>query len=49
MQITADFVTTGPIEIRMKTEVPPALLQEDGDDLLLDQDNTAKLLLETDQ
>ena len=49
VQITADFVTTGPIQIRMKIEVPPALLQEDGDDLLLDQDNTAKLLLETDQ
>ena len=49
VQITADFVTTGPIQIKMEIEVPPALLQEGGDDLLLDQDNTAKLLLETDQ
>lgn len=46
VQITADFVTTGPIQIKMNIEVPPALLQEGGDDLLLDQDSTAKLLLE---
>ena len=44
-----DFVTTGLIQIRMKIEVPDSLLQEGGDDLLLDQDGTAKLLLETDQ
>ena len=49
VQITADFVTTGLIQIRMKIETPDSLLQEGGDDLLLDQDNTAKLLLETDQ
>ena len=49
VQITADFVTTGAIEIRMNLEVPDDLVQEDGSVLRLDQDAAAKLLLETDQ
>lgn len=49
VQITADFVTTGSIQIRMNLITPDALLQEGGDDILLDQDSGAKLLLETDQ
>ena len=49
VEITADFITTGPIEIRMEVEPVNKVLQEDADDILLDQDATAKLLLETDQ
>ena len=49
VQITADFVTTGTIEIRMNLEVPDDLVQEDGSVIRLDQDAAAKLLLETDQ
>ena len=49
VQITADFITTGSVEIRMKLETPDDLVQEDGAELRLDQDSTAKLLLETDQ
>lgn len=49
VEITADFITTGPIEIRMEVEPVNAVLQEDADDILLDQDAAAKLLLETDQ
>ena len=49
VQITADFVTTGTIEIRMSLEVPDDLVQEDGSVIRLDQDAAAKLLLETDQ
>ena len=49
VQITADFITTGSIQIRMKLVTPDDLAQEDGAELRLDQDSTAKLLLETDQ
>jgi hypothetical protein len=49
VQITADFVTTGAIEIRMNLETPDDLVQEDGSVIRLDQDAAAKLLLETDQ
>ena len=49
VEITADFITTGPIEIRMEVEPTNKVLQEDADDILLDQDAAAKLLLETDQ
>lgn len=49
VQITADFITTGSVEIRMKLETPDDIVQEDGSVLRLDQDSTAKLLLETDQ
>jgi len=49
VEITADFITTGPIEIRMDVVPVNKVLQEDADDILLDQDAAAKLLLETDQ
>ena len=49
VQFTADFITTGAIQIRMKTDPTNKVLQENADDILLDQDATAKLLLETDQ
>lgn len=49
VEITADFITTGPLEIKMEVEPVNAVLQEDADDILLDQDAAAKLLLETDQ
>ena len=49
VQITADFVTTGAIQLRMKLITPDTILQEGGDDILLDQGTNAKLLLETDQ
>ena len=49
VEITADFITTGPIEIKMDVLAPGAIVQEDADDILLDQDAAAKLLLETDQ
>ena len=49
VEITADFITTGPIEIKMEVDPTYKVLQEDADDILLDQDATAKLLLETDQ
>ena len=48
VQITADFITTGSIEIRMLLEAPDALLQEDSGDIRLDQDSGAKLLLQQD-
>lgn len=48
VQITADFITTGPLRLRMKTETPDALLQEDSGDIRLDQDSGAKLLLQQD-
>lgn len=49
VQITADFITTGPVEIRMALVTPDGLLQEDTGEIRLDQDSAAKLLLETDQ
>ena len=48
VQITADFITTGELRLRMKTETPSALLQEDSGDIRLDQDSGAKLLLQQD-
>jgi len=49
VRITADFITTGSIELRMSLTTPDLVLQENTDGILLDQDATAKLLLETDQ
>tara|TARA_R110002012_G_scaffold161612_1_gene323742 strand:+ start:671 stop:1540 length:870 start_codon:yes stop_codon:yes gene_type:complete len=43
VQITADFITTGTVALKMNLEVPEQILQESGDDMLLDQDATAKL------
>ena len=46
VEITADFVTTGEIRLRMRLERADALLQEDSGDIRLDQDSNAKLLLQ---
>ena len=48
VQITADFITTGEIQLRMKLQTGDALLQEDSGDIRLDQDSGAKLLLQQD-
>ena len=48
VQITADFITTGELRLRMKTDVPDAVLQEDSGEIRLDQDSGAKLLLQQD-
>ena len=48
VEITADFITTGEIELKMRTESADALLQEDSGDIRLDQDGSAKLLLQQD-
>lgn len=48
VQITANFITTGAVELKMDTFIGEAVLQEDASDILLDQDGAAKLLLETD-
>lgn len=39
VQITADFITTGPVELKVDLEVPSALTQEDGSKLLDDESN----------
>jgi len=46
VQITADFVTTSKIEIRMDLEVPGKFLQENDDELLLEQGTADAVLLE---
>ena len=48
VEIAADFITTGPLTLRMKTITGPAILQEDSSDIRLDQDSSAKLLLQQD-
>lgn len=47
VQFTADFITTGAIELKAQLESADSLLQESSDDILLDQDSAAKLLLES--
>ena len=46
--MTADFVTTGEIKLKVMTASEYKLLQENTDFLLLEQDATANLMLETD-
>lgn len=48
IQMSADFITTGPIRLRVKTEADNVILQENTDEILLDQDGTASLLQEAD-
>ncbi len=48
VQITADFITTGAVELRMNTFVADDLLKEDSGEIRLDQDSGAKLLLQQD-
>lgn len=47
VEITADFITTGAIDLKTILTPTASLLQEDSDDILLDQDGTAKLMLES--
>jgi hypothetical protein len=44
LEVTADFVTTGPIQLRAALVPDEAILQEDLGDILLEQDATARLL-----
>ena len=46
VQITADFVTTGELRLRMKLDPPFGLLQEDSSEIRLDQDSGTKLGLQ---
>ncbi len=48
VQITADFITTGAIQLKMNLEIPDKIRQEDGSDMLLNQDPTAKLAKSSD-
>lgn len=43
VQITADFITTGEIQIRVDLEVPDVTVTETGDNLVLTQDTAANL------
>ena len=43
VQITADFITTGPVQLKMNLDVPDKIRLESGDDINLDQDAGAKL------
>ena len=49
VQITADFITTGEIQIRMDLETDDTTLTESGDEVVLDQDDTASLDLDSDE
>ena len=49
VQITADFITTGEIQIRMELETADTALTEGGDEVVLDQDETASLDLDSDE
>ena len=46
MQIQADFISTGTIQLRMDLEVPSKLLQENTDEILLEQGTTDAILLD---
>ena len=47
VQVEADFITTGLIQLRMDLEVPDKLVQENTDDILLEQGTTDAILLES--
>jgi hypothetical protein len=48
VESTIEFITTGPIRLKMKGDANNKVLQENADDILLDQDATASLLQEAD-
>ena len=48
VDMTINFVTTGPVDIKINSDAANKILQESSDDILLEQDTTAKLLQETD-
>ena len=43
VKISADFVTTGEVQLRAVVEPPDKLLQQDGSSLFLEQDTSAKI------
>ena len=45
MRLTANFVTTGPIELKVATEAEFDLVQEDTGDILLEQDTDSRLAI----
>lgn len=47
VEIAADFITTGEVSLKLSLTPTQAMLQENSDDILLDQDGTAKLMLES--
>ena len=47
VEIAADFITTGEVSLKLSLTPAQAMLQENSDDILLDQDGTAKLMLES--
>ena len=47
VQITADFITTSKIEIRMELDLADKLLQENADEILLEQGTTDAISLES--
>lgn len=49
VEMTADFVTTGPIQLLAVTAPEFKLLQENGDRISLEQDASSYLLLETEE
>jgi hypothetical protein len=46
VQVQADFISTGPIQLRMDLEVESKLLQEDSDDILTEEGAGNAVLLE---
>ena len=47
VEIAADFITTGDVSLKISLTPSQAILQENSDDIRLDQDGTAKLMLES--
>jgi|TARA_Y100000015_G_scaffold18404_1_gene17826 hypothetical protein len=47
VQVEADFITTGLIQLRMDLEVPDKLVQENTDEILLEQGTADAILLES--
>lgn len=47
VEIAADFITTGDVSLKVSLTPSEAILQENSDDIRLDQDGTAKLMLES--
>ncbi|NBS70519.1 hypothetical protein EBT31_16635, partial [bacterium] len=48
VEMTAEFITTGPIRLKVKTVPDYKVLQENTSSILLDQDPSASLLQEVD-
>ena len=46
VQIQADFISTGTIQLRMNLEVPSKLLQEDDGELITEQSTDDAIALE---